>query len=119
MRVYNFPGELVCLSLHIWLRQLIGLLHSNRVRTSKKEKGRTKNKDHISRPARHGSSAFVQKLSCCVPKLTLTALHEAKLLQKIVMHPITAGDVDNTALLERTGASKEHPDQVKHRARVE
>lgn len=49
----------------------------------------------------------------------MTALHEAKLLQKIVMHPITAGDVDNTALLERTGASKEHPDHVKHRARVE
>ena len=98
--------------------QLTGLPHSSRVRPSKKEKGRAKNKDHISRPARRGSSAFVQKLSCCVPKLTLTALQEAKLLQKIVMPPITAGDVHNTALLECIGAGKEHPDHVKRRARV-
>lgn len=94
----NFPGELVCLSLHTGLRQLIELPHSNRARPSKKENGSTKDKDQISRLARHGSSAFVQKFSYCVPKLTLTALQKAKLLQKIVMPP-PLQEVTSTTLL--------------------
>lgn len=48
-------------------------------------------KGRISQPARHRSRAFVQKLSRCVPKLTLTTLREVKMLRKTLTPPLQQG----------------------------
>lgn len=88
MHVCNFPGELVHLSLLRQANRAAAFKQAQAKQKREREKGRTKDKDCISWPDRHGSSAFVQKLLCSAPKLTLTALQEAKLLQKIVMPPL-------------------------------